>query len=274
MPYVSTRIGRWFYEERGQAGDGPAIVCLHGLLFDGGMWRNQLGPLAELGRVLAFDGPGHGKSEVPPIFTLEEHADALADALAELGVDEAVLVGLSWGGMLAMRYALRHGKSTRALALLDTSAEREVPLLRARFRAFATFHQYVGMPYFLYERDIAPRMFCRSTRTRAPELVRQTGHTLLGFDRAGVARAAMAVAVNRADVLASLAAISCPTLVLCGREDRSTPLAKSEHIAARIPGARLVVIEDAGHMTPLEQPAAVNEALLPFVERALAAPRA
>lgn len=274
MPYVSTRIGRWFYEERNGAGQGPAIVCLHGLLFDGGMWRHQLAPLAALGRVIVFDGPGHGKSEVPPLFTLTEHADALADALAELGVDSAVLVGLSWGGMLAMRFAVRHPTRTRGLALLDTSAEREPPMLRVRFRAFAAFHQYVGMPYRAYERDIAPRMFCRRTRERDPELVRQIGHTLLGFNRLGVARAAMAVVVNRTDVLTSLSDVACPTLVLCGRDDRATPLAKSEHIAARIPGAQLVVIEGAGHLSPLEQPDAVNAALGPFIARVLEAARA
>ena len=94
MAYVGTRLGRWFYEERGKAkpSDKTAIVLLHGLLFDGGSWKNQVGPLSELGRVVVFDGPGHGKSEVPPIFTLDEHADALADALAELEIERAVLV--------------------------------------------------------------------------------------------------------------------------------------------------------------------------------------
>src|ERR1700690_3109083 len=80
MPYVRTRLGRWFYEERGKAkreGD-PAILLLHGLLFDGGMWRAQVEPLSALGRVLIIDGSGHGKSEAPPRFTLEDHADALA----------------------------------------------------------------------------------------------------------------------------------------------------------------------------------------------------
>src|SRR5690349_7141247 len=110
MAYVRTRLGRWFYEELGETkreGD-PTIVLLHGLLFDGGMWRGQLEPLAALGRVLVFDGPGHGKSEEPPRFTLEDHADALAiDAFGELDVDKAILVGLSWGGMISMRAAIQ-----------------------------------------------------------------------------------------------------------------------------------------------------------------------
>ena len=79
MPYVRTRLGRLFYEERGESrrpGD-PAILLLHGLLFDGGMWRGQIEALSALGRVIIMDGPGHGKSEPPPRFTMEEHADAL-----------------------------------------------------------------------------------------------------------------------------------------------------------------------------------------------------
>ncbi len=98
MPYVRTRLGRWFYEERGtpkREGD-PAILLLHGLLFDGGMWRAQVERLSALGRVVIIDGPGHGKSEAPPRFTLEDHADALAiDAFNELRVHKAVLVGHS-----------------------------------------------------------------------------------------------------------------------------------------------------------------------------------
>ena len=101
MSYVRTRLGRFFYEERGtprSAGD-PAIVLLHGLLFDGGMWRGQVEALSAVGRVVVIDGPGHGKSEPPPRFMMEEHADALLDALGDLGIARALIVGLSWGGM-------------------------------------------------------------------------------------------------------------------------------------------------------------------------------
>ena len=82
MSYVRTRLGRWFYEERGvtkRSGD-PAIVLWPSLLFDGGMWKHQIEPLAALGRVVVFDPPGHGKSEVPPPFSLEDNADALSEA--------------------------------------------------------------------------------------------------------------------------------------------------------------------------------------------------
>ncbi|MBK8218787.1 MAG: alpha/beta fold hydrolase [Myxococcales bacterium] len=264
MPYVSTRLGRWFYEEHGDSSQKLAIVCLHGLLFDGGQWKEQVGPLSAIGRTIVFDGPGHGKSEVPPLFTLNDHADALADALAELGVERAALVGLSWGGMLAMRFALRHRSMLLGMALLDTSAEREKPALRVRFRAFALFHEHVGIPYALYARDIAPRMFGKATRRNKPDLVERTGRALLGFPRLGVARAALAVVINRDSVLEELSRVQVESLVVCGDEDRATPLSKSRNLA-RVLGARLVVIASSGHMTALERPADVNAELVPFL---------
>src|SRR5688572_23661851 len=125
MAYVRTRLGRLFVEERGEARkkSDPPIVLLHGLLFDGGMWRGQVEPLSALGRLVIIDGPGAGKSEPPPRFMLEEHADALLDAWGELAIDKAIIVGLSWGGMVGMRLALQHPTRVCGLALLDTSAE-------------------------------------------------------------------------------------------------------------------------------------------------------
>src|SRR6478609_7548868 len=137
MAYVRTRLGRLFYDEIGRtrhAGD-PAIVLLHGLLFDGGMWRGQIEPLSALGRVVVFDGPGHGKSEPAPRFMLEEHADAMFDALGEIGIRRAVIVGISWGGMVGMRLALQHPEKVAGLAILDSSAEAETFVNRVRYRA-------------------------------------------------------------------------------------------------------------------------------------------
>jgi 3-oxoadipate enol-lactonase len=85
-----------------------------------------------------------------------------------------------------------------------------------------------------------------------------------------VARAALAVLVHRRDILANIDVIRVPTLVICGAEDRATELMHSQRIAERIAGAKLVVIQGAGHLSALEQPDAVNEALVPFVRENLA----
>lgn len=271
MAYVRTRLGRLFYEERGKskrAGD-PAIVLLHGLLFDGGSWNGQIEPLSSLGRVIVFDGPGHGRSEPPPRFTLEEHADALIDAFGELGISHAVLVGLSWGGMLSLRIALQHARSVAGLAILDASADAESFAEKVRYRAFVALHRRVGMPKALFLREVAPLMFAERTIVDRPDLIETSYQRTMGFDREGVARASLAVVVHRTNVLDRIGAIRAPTLVLCGREDQSCPPSDSEDMARRIPGAHLVVLDGLGHMSALEDPAAVNEHLLPFVDSAV-----
>jgi 3-oxoadipate enol-lactonase len=233
------------------------------------MWRGQIEQLAGLGRVIVFDGPGHGKSEVPPPFTLEDNADALTDAFAALRIDRAILVGLSWGGMLAMRVALQHPSCVRALALLDTSAEAEDRARAVKYRVFVSFGRRFGMPKILVDAQIAPLMFGERTRAEKPYLVERFARTANGFPRDGVARAALAVVVHRTDILARLASIRAPTLVLCGRDDRAQEPVHSERIASAIPGARLVLIEGAGHVSALEQPEAVNDLLVPFVSESL-----
>jgi pimeloyl-ACP methyl ester carboxylesterase len=271
MPYARTRLGRWFYEERGaprRTGD-PAIVLWHSLLFDGGMWRYQIEPLAELGRVVSFDGPGHGKSEVPPPFSLEDNADAMLDALGELRIDKAVFVGLSWGGMVAMRMAVQHPSRVAALALLDTSAAPELRAKAVKYRIFVSFTRRFGLPKQLADAQILPLMFSDRMLAEHPEVAERFVRTVNGYPREGTARAALAVVIHRKDIVPKLGAIRVPTLVVCGRQDRAIDPARSEEIAARIPGARLVWIEAAGHVSALEQPAAVNAALVPFVREAI-----
>jgi 3-oxoadipate enol-lactonase len=267
MAYVRSRLGRLFVEERGaaQTPGVPAIVLLHGLLFDGGMWNGQIEPLSALGRVVVFDGPGHGKSEPAPRFMLEEHADAMFDALGELGIRRAVIVGISWGGMVGMRLALQHPEKVAGLVLMDSSAEAESFVNRVRFRALIAMHRRVGIPPGVFTQEVAPRMYGPKTISARPDLIDETYRRAMGFDRGGLSRACVAVAVHRRDILAELPRIKTPTLVLCGREDASTPLVHSERMASAIPGARLVVFDGLGHMIALEDPAAVNAEIVPFV---------
>lgn len=266
MPYVRTRLGRLFYDEHGESrrGGDPAIVLLHGLLFDGGMWRRQVGSLSAFGRVIVIDGPGHGKSEPPPRFMMEEHADALLDALGDLDIPRALVIGLSWGGMVAMRLALQHPARVAGLALLDTSAEKQTLAERIRYRAFVAMHRRVGIPYGLYLKQIAPLMFSAATVAGRPELLEATYRRTMGFEREGMSRASLAVVVHRTSVLEKLDRIRVPTLVMCGREDLATTPDKSEHIARAIPGSRLVMLDGVGHMSALEDPDAVNQHLVPF----------
>lgn len=249
--------------------DDPAIVLLHGFLFEGGMWRHQVGPLSALGRVIVFDSPGHGKSEDPPDpYRLDEHADGLAEALSEMGVKRAILVGLSWGGMLAMRFALQHPARTAGLALLDTSAEIESRADKLRATLLLLICRRLGLPPALFTPEIAPKMFGPKTRREHPELAHETKQMLLGFSREGVARTGRELAFRKS-ILSSVHRIKAPTLVMCGSDDIMTAPARSHAIATRIAGARLVMLEEAGHLISLEKPNEVNAVLVPFVAETL-----
>lgn len=128
---VQTPMGRWVYTIHGakHRPDDPDILLLHGLFVDSSLWRAQIEPLARLGRVVALDLPGHGASEVPPPFDLEEHADALAGALPAMNIRRAVCVGWSWGAALSLLLAP---------LMLAPRSRRERPKLVEEFVRSAT----------------------------------------------------------------------------------------------------------------------------------------
>jgi 3-oxoadipate enol-lactonase len=232
------------------------------------MWDAQVGPLSELGRVIVFDGPGHGKSEDPPVFTLEDNARALGDALDALGVKKVVMVGLSWGGMMGMRLALLDPKRVVALALIDTSASREIVGKQLKYRAMLSTFRRVSLPPFLVETQVAKAMFSPYTLRSRRELVERFSNDLSGFSREGVYRVGRAI-FWRDGIEPKLGSITARTLVLHGTDDAAIPVDRARIMADRIPGARLAMIEGAGHLSAVEEPEAVNAQLVPFVREAM-----
>lgn len=270
MGFVHTHLGAWRYEEHGRARHlgAPALVLLHGLMLDRRMWSAQVGVLATLGRVLVFDGPGHGVSDEPPPFTLEEQAEALEEALEAAGVGRAVVVGHSWGGMVGLCLAARFPRRVAGLVVIGGSAEPEAWPRWLKYRLFVAWVRHFGAPWSLVRLLLAGIVYGARARRERPELVRELWRTLNAHPRRGLARAALAV-IERGHLAARLARVSAPTLVMCGHRDGTMPLRSSEGVARRIPGARLVVLP-GGHTPPVEQPAEFNAALLPFLRQRLA----
>lgn len=263
MGQIATSLGGI---EVADHGSGPTVVLWHSLLCDGSMWRHQVPALAARRRVLVVDGPGHGASAPPARdYTLEDCATVLLEVLDALGVERAALAGLSWGGMTAMRVALRAPGRVSALALLDTSADAEARLARIRYRAMAAIYRRFGLRGFL-ERAVLDVMLAPSTRRERPEIGRELARLLRSWDRAGVGRAIRAVVIERPSIRHALGALaSIPVLVIVGDEDRATPPWRSERIARAIPGARLERVSGAGHLSALEQPETVTRLLDAFL---------
>lgn len=266
---VETRCGRLFVDVRG---DGPAVILWHSLLSDSAMWRRQRGALEEHYRVVAIDAPGHGRSgAVRAPYSMDDCVDAAVAVLDALGIGRAAWVGLSWGGMVGMRLAARHGSRVSALILLDTSARPEKGLKRLAYRPLQAIAKRVGAVRPM-ARALTPIFFSMDSLRHQGDVVDAFVDSLTRMDPESISHAVEAVVYTRGDFTAELSRISTPTLVIVGTEDRATPPAEAEHIAARIPGAGLVRIPGAGHLSALEAPARVNAAILSFLSEQPKAP--
>ena len=218
------------------------LVLLPGLLCDAALWRHQTDTLADIAEITVADLTG------------DDRFDDMARTVLETAPETFALAGLSMGGYVAheiMRQA--PGRVTR-LALLDTSARADTPGPSERRRAFIaqTRHgDFKGVTSRLLPMLIHP------DRLEDGDLTGTIMAMAEGVGREAFLRQQNAI-MHRPDCRRDLGAIHCPTLVLCGRQDALTPLAGHEEMADGIPNATLVVIEDCGHMAPMERPRAVS----------------
>ncbi|HEY8432231.1 MAG TPA: alpha/beta fold hydrolase [Sandaracinaceae bacterium] len=266
---VETRLGRVFVDVRGE---GVPVVLWPSLLTDGGMWRFVVPSLADRYRVITIDPPGHGRSApVRRAFDLDDCAEVLREVLDGTGCDRVHYAGLSWGGMTGMRFAVRHPERLRSLALVDTNADRETRRKIPAYRAMQLVARALGtgVPFVLDRLEAI--YFAERTRRERRDVVEDFRRHIASMDPESVYHCTEAVIFRRADFRDRLGAIRTPALVLVGGEDGATPLARARDIAERIPGAALVTIPGAGHLSALDRPERVAEELLRFFERVDAA---
>lgn len=262
MPEIARHATRIHYEV---AGEGPSIVLMHSFLCDATMWRHQVEPLTNAGwRVISIDMRGHGQSgpSLQP-FSVYDLADDVVAVLDDVAAREAVWCGLSIGGMMSLRAALRHPDRVRALVLADSDGGAEQPITKAKYVAMGAIQRAVGpKPLFA---AVDKLFFSPTTRRDRPDLV-DTLHLRFEANHRPSISTGIQALIQRDDVLPLLASVDLPALVVVGSEDEALPPERSERLAKALPNAEFVNIEGAGHLSCLERPEDFNGALLAFLD--------
>lgn len=252
------------------AGTGPVLVLIHGFPFDRRMWSAQGAALAQLRRVVALDLPGRGLSAGISVdgATIDGYADQVADLIrAETGTigGQADVAGLSMGGYIAFALWRRHPELVRSLVLSGTRAGADSEEGRAARNANADIAWAEGT--IGLAETLLPKVLAEATGDAVRERVVQM------FDEtpALTAIADLLAMRDRADSTELLASITVPTLVLRGEEDAVANETDAQAMVAKIAGARFAPIPAAGHLAPMENPDAWNDAVREFYSHSMVA---
>jgi pimeloyl-ACP methyl ester carboxylesterase len=260
MPFASVNSQRISFEDTGST--GPAVIFNHGFLMDHEMFAPQVDALRGEFRCITWDQRGFGQTEVTEPFTYWDSADDALALLDHLGVDRAVFAGMSQGGFLSMRAALRAPQRVAGLVLIDTQSGLEDPALLPAYEAMAQEWIANGPQDPLAE--------------AVASLIMSPGYDHSGWVAKWKAWPQERLAhpfrtlVDRDDITDRLAEITGPAIVFHGDADASIPLGHAEKLSASLAGCQgLVVVAGGGHASNLSHPAVVNPPLLDFCRRVL-----
>ena len=244
-------------------GSGPWLVMSHALSCDHRMWDAQAAWLAQRFTVLRFDTRGHGRSDAPPApYSFDLFAADVAALLDALHIERAHWVGLSLGGMIGQAFALAHPQRIASLVLADTSS-RYPPEAEAIWAERIRTVRAHGMSAVVDA--TLERWFTAPYRQAHADVMQRIGDMIRATPVEGYAGCGQAIAT--VDFTDRLQTLRCPTLVIVGDQDTGTPLDMAREIHDAIPGAELVVIPSAAHLSNIEQTTAFNQALDRFYDR-------
>jgi pimeloyl-ACP methyl ester carboxylesterase len=227
------------------------MMFIHGSAASHLVWGLQLRALGAIAHAVAIDLPGHGRSDPPGRKTVDDYCDVVLNLLDALQFDRAVIVGHSLGGAMAQMLALAHPDRVAGLGLVGTGARlRVLPAILD-----GVLNDFDNIAELVVDYSYAPGLDT-SLRARALAEFRACPAQVTHGDFS---------ACNQFDIIARVSEIRAPTLVVVGKDDHLTPVKYAEFLASKIPGARLVIVEGAGHSVMIEQADAVNRALIDFV---------
>ena len=264
---MPTPVGRVSVRVGGKA-DGPAMAFWPSVLMDGSMWAYQCAHYAPTHRLLVIDAPGIGRSDPlrRPI-SLEDSAACLLAVLDALGVERCLLVGCSWGGLLASVFPAWHPERLTGSVVICGAATAPTRIEKVRMTVLSSvLGRYRSAPGWLAGATRAAFAGATAKRTK-PEFIAYLGR-VSAEDPKSVAFAMKGIVLGRVDRHALLARIrDVPVLVLAGEEDAQFPPALGRDLARSIAGSRFAVLPATGHLAARESPDLVNAEIDAFIAR-------
>jgi pimeloyl-ACP methyl ester carboxylesterase len=226
------------------------------------MWDPQVGALVAESRCIAIDLRGFGESAAGEPYTMDRYADDVIGVLDTLAIERAVIVGCSMGGYIAFALWRRYPERVRALVLADTRATADNPEQLERRAALKEAAESQG-PTAVANMQIAG-LVGKTTRDRRPDIYDAMHRLMAQAPQEGIIGAIDAL-MSRPDSTETCPTIDVPTLIVVGDEDAITPPKEAQKLQASIPGSRLEVLQQAGHLASVERPAAFNTVLSEFL---------
>jgi len=254
-----------FHLSYDEAGEGVVpIIFLHGFPFDKNMWQGQLDFLKDSYRIILCDIRGFGKStDEKSTLSMDLFADDLIAFMDALNIEKAVVCGLSMGGFISLNAIERFPERFVGLILCDTQCIADSPEVKAK--RYKTIDEINANGASGFNERFIKSVFSKHSLENKKGLVDQLSAVVFANNDHIIKQGLTALA-ERAETCSSLGRISTPTMILCGREDTVTPLMQSIHMRASIEGALLHVIDQAGHVSNLEQPDEFNDHLRSFLK--------
>ncbi|MGV9003874.1 alpha/beta fold hydrolase [Flavobacterium sp.] len=239
------------------------VLFLHGFPFDKSMWHEQIDSLKSSHRVIAVDIRGFGKStDEKTHLTIDLFADDLIAIMDALNIKKAIICGLSMGGFIALNAIKRFPERFEALLLCDTQCIADSAEVREKRHCIIEQIKNEGANPF--SEKFTKSVFHPDSLKNEKELVDNLRSTVFANSERALT-AGLAALAERSETCSSLNAIKVPTLIICGRQDEVTPLSQSEFMHEHIEGSVLKIIENAGHVSNLEQPEDFNNYLKDFL---------
>lgn len=260
--FVDTDLGRIRFRT---CGDGPAVLLWPNHYLTGLSWRETAQYFADRFTMVLIDPPGHGGSDrLDRDVSAAECAAVVCDVLDDLDASTAHLVGVGWGGQVALVTAALHGRIIDSLVLINASADpaRRRGTLRARL--FQRLYGSLPPVRPLMARRLVKRLLGRTSFERRRGVVAQIRYAIRSANPVSVRHGVRDVLHRRADHSTLASTIQAPTLVVAGAEDRTVPVAEGRLLADSIPQARFLVLEGVGHTPQVESSDRLNAVLERF----------